>query len=90
MDAAKRPRFSERIASSCLLPEKGLKKVETYTHTVKDERNAEPGFSGDSHLSFGLQVTAQGNAKENDRQCHEHDSKKWKALHGCYQVVILI
>jgi hypothetical protein len=57
-----------------LLPEKGLEKVETYSHAGKDKGNPKPGFSGDSHLGFCLQVVAKSDAHENDGQGYKHNS----------------
>jgi len=65
-----------------LLWEKDLQKIETYPDTSEDERHSKPDSSGDSHLSFCLQVVTEGDTKEDDRQGHKHDSEKWRALNG--------
>ena len=57
-----------------MLGKEDLKEIQPYPHASKDEGYSEPGLSGDGHLSFCLQVVAEGDTEEHDTQCHEHDS----------------
>jgi type II secretory pathway component PulJ len=54
---------------------KDLNKVETYPNPCKDERHAEPDFSGDSQLPLCLQVVAERNTEEDNRYGYKDDSQ---------------
>ena len=65
--ATTNPELSTACEPTNLLPEKGLKKVETYSHASKDKCHTDPYLSCGGHLLFCLQVVAKGDTKEDDR-----------------------